>query len=60
MSEVGETINDAGGNGPTARNGKRRRLVAGGVEVLAIRSVYPSLEDIFVSFTRQMDRKGFL
>jgi hypothetical protein len=34
--------------------------VAGGVEVLAIRSVYPSLEDIFVSFTRQMDKKEFL
>ncbi len=38
----------------------RKRLVAEGIEVLAIRSVYPSLEDIFVSFTRQMDKKEFL
>jgi drug efflux transport system ATP-binding protein len=38
----------------------RKRLVAGGIEVMAIRSVYPSLEDIFVSFTRQMDRREFL
>jgi ABC-type multidrug transport system ATPase subunit len=38
----------------------RQRLVGGGIEVLAIRSVYPSLEDIFVSFTRQMDKKEFL
>jgi len=34
----------------------RKRLIAGNIEVLAIRSVYPSLEDIFVSFTRQMDQ----
>jgi hypothetical protein len=33
----------------------RKRLVAANIEVLAIRSVYPTLEDIFVSFTRQMD-----
>ena len=38
----------------------RKRLMAGGIEVLGIRSVYPSLEDIFVSFTRQMDRREFL
>jgi ABC-type multidrug transport system ATPase subunit len=38
----------------------RRRLVDQGIEVLAVRSVYPSLEDIFVSFTRQMDRRQFL
>ncbi len=38
----------------------RKRLVEGGVEVLAVRSVYPSLEDIFVSFTRQMDKRDFL
>jgi len=38
----------------------RERLMAAGVEVLSVRSVYPSLEDIFVSFTRQMDKKAFL
>jgi len=38
----------------------RQRLVEAGIEVLSVRSVYPSLEDVFVSFTRQMDRKGFL
>ena len=38
----------------------RERLASGGIEVLAFRSVYPSLEDIFVSFTRQMDRREFL
>jgi ABC-2 type transport system ATP-binding protein len=38
----------------------RERLAAGGIEVLALRSVYPSLEDIFVSFTRQMDKREFL
>jgi len=38
----------------------RERLLAAGIEVLSVRSVYPSLEDIFVSFTRQMDKKGFL
>jgi ABC-2 type transport system ATP-binding protein len=36
----------------------RKRLVAKNIEVLAIRSVYPSLEDIFVSFTRQMDERA--
>jgi len=41
-------------------NALRERLVQAGVEVLAVRSVYPSLEDIFVSFTRQMDKKEFL
>jgi hypothetical protein len=25
---------------------------------IAVRSVYPSLEDIFVSFTRRMDRQA--
>jgi ABC-2 type transport system ATP-binding protein len=35
----------------------RKRLLETGIEVLAIRSVYPSLEDIFVSFTRRMDRQ---
>jgi ABC-type multidrug transport system ATPase subunit len=38
----------------------RRRLIDGGIEVLSMRSVYPSLEDIFVSFTRQMDKDAFL
>jgi ABC-type multidrug transport system ATPase subunit len=38
----------------------RRRLIDGGIEVVGIRSVLPSLEDIFVSFTRQMDKKQFL
>jgi ABC-2 type transport system ATP-binding protein len=36
----------------------RKRLIAKNIEVLAIRSVYPSLEDIFVSFTRQMDERA--
>jgi ABC-2 type transport system ATP-binding protein len=34
----------------------RRMLLAADIEVLTIRSVYPSLEDIFVSFTRKMDQ----
>jgi len=34
----------------------RKRLIAAGIEVLGVRSVYPSLEDIFVSFTRRMDQ----
>ncbi len=34
----------------------RKRLLAANIEVLTIRSVYPSLEDIFVSFTRKMDQ----
>jgi len=38
----------------------RARLVGGGIEVLGVRSVYPSLEDVFVSFTRAMDKKDFL
>jgi ABC-type multidrug transport system ATPase subunit len=38
----------------------RRRLMDGGIDVAGIRSVSPSLEDIFVSFTRQMDKKQFL
>jgi ABC-type multidrug transport system ATPase subunit len=38
----------------------RQRLVASGVEVLGIRSVPPTLEDIFVSLTRRMDQRGFL
>jgi ABC-type multidrug transport system ATPase subunit len=38
----------------------RARLAAGGIEVLGVRSVYPSLEDVFVSFTREMDKKEFL
>jgi ABC-type multidrug transport system ATPase subunit len=33
-----------------------KRLRAANIEVLAIRSVYPTLEDIFVSFTRKMDQ----
>ena len=33
-----------------------KRLRAANIEVLAIRSVYPTLEDIFVSFTRRMDQ----
>ena len=32
----------------------------GSSAALSVRSVYPSLEDIFVSFTRRMDKKGFL
>ena len=34
----------------------RRRLIDGGIDVIGIRSVPPSLEDIFVSFTRAMDK----
>ena len=34
----------------------RKRLLEANIEVLGIRSVYPSLEDIFVSFTRRMDQ----
>jgi ABC-type multidrug transport system ATPase subunit len=36
----------------------KKRLVAAGIEVLTIHSVYPTLEDIFVSFTRRMDREA--
>jgi len=36
----------------------RKHLLAAGIEVRAVRSVYPSLEDIFVSFTRRMDRQA--
>jgi hypothetical protein len=36
----------------------RKHLLAADIEVLAVRSVYPSLEDIFVSFTRRMDRQA--
>lgn len=36
----------------------RKRLLEAGIEVLAIRSVYPTLEDIFVSFTRRMDQSA--
>ena len=38
----------------------RKHLLAAGIEVRAVRSVYPSLEDIFVSFTRRMDREASL
>jgi ABC-type multidrug transport system ATPase subunit len=38
----------------------RERLLRSGIEVVAVRSVPPSLEDIFVSLTRKMDRRGFL
>ena len=38
----------------------RKRLLAANIEVLGIRSVYPSLEDIFVSFTRKMDQSALL
>jgi len=38
----------------------RKRLLAADIEVLTIRSVYPSLEDIFVSYTRRMDQTGSL
>ncbi len=38
----------------------RQRLSESGIEVLGVRSVPPSLEDIFVSLTRTMDRRGFL
>jgi ABC-2 type transport system ATP-binding protein len=36
----------------------RKKLLDAHIEVLTIRSVYPSLEDIFVSFTRRMDQGG--
>jgi ABC-2 type transport system ATP-binding protein len=36
----------------------RKRLLDAGLQVLSIRSVYPTLEDIFVSFTRKMDDSG--
>jgi drug efflux transport system ATP-binding protein len=42
----------------TAMDALRKRLVAAGIEVLGIHSAYPTLEDIFVSFTRQMDREA--
>jgi ABC-2 type transport system ATP-binding protein len=32
----------------------RKRLLAANIEVRSVRSVYPTLEDIFVSFTRRM------
>jgi ABC-type multidrug transport system ATPase subunit len=38
----------------------RKHLLEAAIEVRAIRSVYPSLEDIFVSFTRRMDRQATL
>jgi len=38
----------------------RKRLLERDIEVLTIRSVYPSLEDIFVSYTRRMDQTGSL
>ncbi len=38
----------------------RKRLLAANIEVLTIRSVYPSLDDIFVSYTRRMDQTGSL
>jgi len=38
----------------------RKRLLNAGIEVQAVHSVYPSLEDIFVSFTRKMDQSGLL
>ena len=38
----------------------KKRLLEAGIEVLAIHSVYPTLEDIFVSFTRKMDRQAAL
>jgi hypothetical protein len=38
----------------------RKRLLESNIEVMAIRSVYPSLEDIFVSNTRKMDQSGSL
>lgn len=34
------------------------RLRDAGIEVLSVRSVYPSLEDIFVSTTKQADEQG--
>jgi ABC-2 type transport system ATP-binding protein len=42
----------------TAMDALRKRLVESGIEVLGIHSVYPTLEDIFVSFTRKMDREA--
>ena len=33
-----------------------KRLIEANIEVLGIRSVYPSLEDIFVSFTRKIEQ----
>jgi len=36
----------------------RKRLLDSGLQVLSIRSVYPTLEDIFVSFTRKMDESA--
>lgn len=38
----------------------RTRLLEAGIEVLSMHSVYPSLEDIFVSLTRTMDQREFL
>jgi len=38
----------------------RGELSRAGIDVLSIRSVYPSLEDIFVSFARTIDRKDLL
>lgn len=38
----------------------RKKLLAADIEVLTMRSVYPSLEDIFVSFTRKMDQSASL
>src|SRR5438132_1440382 len=38
----------------------RGELSRAGIDVLPIRSVYPSLEDIFVSFARTIDRKDLL
>lgn len=35
----------------------RKHLLAAQIEVRGVRSVHPSLEDIFVSFTRRMDRE---
>jgi ABC-2 type transport system ATP-binding protein len=37
-----------------------KRLREADIEVLAIHSVYPTLEDIFVSYTRKMDQSGQL
>jgi len=36
----------------------RKRLLAANIAVLGVRSVYPTLEDIFVSFTREMDDRA--
>lgn len=38
----------------------RKRLVEADIEVLGVHSVYPTLEDIFVSFTRKMDQDALL